>query len=334
MKLQVPFIQLPVHFDAGVLAAEIAALGEGAWRPHPQGYAGNSALTLITTGGDPESDAVGGRMQPTPWLRRCPYLMQVMASLGAVWGRSRLMRLSGHAEVTPHADINYYWRERMRVHVPIVTQPTVRFACGDAEINMAAGECWIFDTWRMHHVVNDAEQARIHLVADTVGGDGFWDLVGRGRAPGMPARPGWRAEPVPPRADWHGEPACETVNVPVVMTPWELREHLAFLLGEAEPGPALAPLQQVIGRFSRSWHALWARYGEDPAGWPDYRRVLDAFAREAGPLAGSVRLRNSNTLLKVLNAVVIRTALAGPTIASESEIREPGGARPQAGTAS
>ena len=63
------------------------------------------------------------------------------------------MRLSGHAEVTPHADIDYYLREHVRVHVPIVTQPTVRFACGDAEVNMAAGECWIFDTWRMHHVV-------------------------------------------------------------------------------------------------------------------------------------------------------------------------------------
>ena len=53
--------------------------------------------------------------------------MQVMASIGAVWGRTRLMRLSGHAEVTPHVDINYYWRERVRVHVPIVTQPTRAF---------------------------------------------------------------------------------------------------------------------------------------------------------------------------------------------------------------
>lgn len=48
MKLQVPFIHLPVRFDAETLAAEVAALGEEAWRPHPQGYPGNSALTLIT----------------------------------------------------------------------------------------------------------------------------------------------------------------------------------------------------------------------------------------------------------------------------------------------
>ena len=106
-----------------------------------------------------------------------------------VAGRSRLMRLSGHAEVTRHVDQGYYWAERVRVHVPIVTQPTVRFECGDAAINMAAGECWIFDTWRSHRVLNDAVESRIHLVVDTVGGDAFWDMVAQGR---MHAGPGPR----------------------------------------------------------------------------------------------------------------------------------------------
>ncbi len=320
MKLQVPFIQLPLRFDAAVLEAEIAALGEDAWRPHPQGYPGNSALTLVTTGGDADNDDVAGPMLPTSYLLRCPYLMQVMASIGAVWGRSRLMRLSGHAEVTPHVDINYYWRERVRVHVPIVTQPTVRFRCGDADIHMAAGECWIFDTWRLHHVINDAERARIHLVADTVGGDGFWQLVGLGQAPQMP-RPGWQAQVVSPQAT-HPELAFEAVNVPVVMSPWELREHLGFLVDESQPGPALAPIQQIAGRFTRSWQALWARYGEDRSGWPEYRRLLDAFVDEVSPHAGMVTLRNGNPLLPALNGIVTRTALADRRTTADAETRD------------
>ena len=320
MKLQVPFIQLPLQFDAAALAAEIAALGEDAWRPHPQGYPGNSALTLVTTGGDVDNDDVAGPMLPTPYLLRCPYLMQVMASIGAVWGRSRLMRLSGHAEVTPHVDINYYWRERVRVHVPIVTQPTVRFRCGDADIHMAAGECWIFDTWRLHHVINDAERARIHLVADTVGGDGFWQLVGFGQAPQMP-RPGWQAQAVAPQAT-HPELAFEAVNVPVVMSPWELREHLGFLVDESQPGPALAPIQQIAGRFTRSWQALWARYGEDRSGWPEYRRLLDAFVDEVSPHAEVVTLRNGNPLLPALNGIVTRTALADRRTTADAETRD------------
>ena len=65
MKLQYPFMQLPVSFDAAALAAEVGAIEESAWRPHPQGYPGNDALTLVTTGGDPDSDAVGGQMRAT-----------------------------------------------------------------------------------------------------------------------------------------------------------------------------------------------------------------------------------------------------------------------------
>ena len=38
MKMQVPFMQLPLAFDAAALRAEIGAIGESAWRPHPQGY--------------------------------------------------------------------------------------------------------------------------------------------------------------------------------------------------------------------------------------------------------------------------------------------------------
>ena len=187
MKLQVPFIQLPLAFDAGVLAAEIAALGEGAVAAAPAGLP--RQLDAAAGGGrrrPGQRSLRRRRCGPRPHLQRCPYLSQVFASLGATAGRSRLMRLSGHAEVTRHADQGYYWTERVRVHVPIVTQPTVRFECGDAAINMAAGECWIFDTWRQHRVINDAVESRIHLVVDTVGGGG---VLG----PGRPRPPAQRA---------------------------------------------------------------------------------------------------------------------------------------------
>ena len=69
MKMQVPFMQLPLAFDAAALRAEVDAIAPSAWRPHPQGYAGNDALTLITTDGDPASDAAYGAMRPTEHLR-------------------------------------------------------------------------------------------------------------------------------------------------------------------------------------------------------------------------------------------------------------------------
>lgn len=310
MKLQVPFIQLPLAFDAARLAAEIAALGEGPWRPHPQGFAGNSMLPLVAVDGDPANEAFSGRMQPTPELLRCPYLSQVFASLGATVGRSRLMRLSGHAEVTRHADQGYYWAERVRVHVPIVTQPTVRFECGDAAINMAAGECWIFDTWRQHRVINDAVESRIHLVVDTVGGGEFWELVGRGRPHNVPPA-GWPQQNVVPQADVVARFPCETVNVPAVMNPWELNAHFGLLFADAEPHPQLQQVRQAAMRFARTWQGLWFEYGERAEGRARYRDALQRFIDEVKGPSQTIRLRNELRWFNAMMTIVAKFAVAG-----------------------
>lgn len=324
MKLQVPFVQLPLQFDSGVLAREVAALGLAPWREHPQKLPGNFALPLIAVDGDPASDAVDGVMRPTPHLAQCPYLQQVLARIGAVWGRTRLMKLVAHAEVAAHVDINYYWRERMRVHVPIVTQPTVRFACGDAEVNMAAGECWIFDTWRMHQVTNAADGERIHLVADTVGSDTLAQLVRSGRAPGYGAPAGWHAEPVKVSDAPPSTLRFEAVNVPQVMTPWELREHLFFLLSETHPHGQLAVGKQIAAQFLVVWQALWAEYGTSRAGWSAYRAALDDFERSMERSAVSLQLVNGALFMNVLRGMILRVALADrPDIASVGSPQSP-----------
>ena len=124
-----------------------------------KGIPENSALPFIARRhGNPLLGLVGP-MRPTPHLARCAYLMQVMAALDVPLGRSRLMRLDARAEATPHVDLGYYWQNRVRVHVPIVTFPDVQFLCGDASTHMAAGECWIFDTWRVHNVLNPGFEA-------------------------------------------------------------------------------------------------------------------------------------------------------------------------------
>lgn len=322
MKLTVPFLQLPLRFDAEALAAEVLALGEAPWRPHPQGYAGNTALTLITTHGDPASDALGGAMRATPYLEHCPYLKQVLASLGATLGRTRLMRLSGQAEVSQHVDIAYYWREHVRVHVPILTQPTVRFYCGDEDIHMAPGECWIFDTWRMHRVVNDHELARIHLVVDTVGGDRFLQLLSAARAAGDDI-PGWEPRLVPPQPA-ASAPALdfEGVNIPVVMTPWELREHLFFLLGEAKPDPLLDGVRRAFEAFVHKWHALWSCHGDAREGWPRYRALLNEFGTYVDQLP-RLRLENGVVLGIAVRAIALKNALADGKAPAGMAMRNP-----------
>ena len=328
MKLPAPFIQLPVAFDAEALAREVLTIDEACWRSHPGGIPGNSALALITTEGDPDSDQVTGRMRPTPSLARLPYLMQVLESLGATWGRSRLMRLSGQSEVTGHVDINYYWREHMRVHVPIITTPSVRFQCGDSEVNMAAGECWIFDTWRHHRVLNESSETRIHLVADTVGGVAFWDLLEQGRTPER-REPGWAPRGIAPMQGHRATLDYESFNASDVMTPWELRECIGFLINDAERTPQLPAVHALLMRFARHWHGVWACHGNQASGLPHFRALLkDIQEKLVQSGVAQVRLQNGLGLLAALKAHIFSMALAADV--DESARRDPHGARPAA----
>jgi uncharacterized protein (TIGR03032 family) len=322
MRLETELVKLPLRVDAGRLASEIAQVAEAAWRPHPQGHPGNSALPLIAAAGDPRNDDTKGRMLPTPHLALLPYLRQVLAALRAPIGRTRLMRLEGHAEATAHADINYYWMERLRVHVPVVTTPAVEFLCGGRSVHMAAGEAWVFDTWRVHNVRNPEPTRRIHLVADTVGSPELWDLVEGGEWPfAAPPRPGGPARFVPWRPGWEAELAIESTNQPVVMSPWEQERLLAPLFDDLAaagggPGERREELRGLMRSFLRRWRALWAVHGDWDSGWEAYRGELETLRRRLASLGG-LRLANGLDAAEIVVHLIVWPGLnpdlaAGP----------------------
>ena len=300
MRLPRPFIRLPLAFDAARLAAEVAQFERSDWRPHPQGHPGNWSLPLIALDGDPAREGVAGPMRPTPQLARCPYIRQVMAELRAPLGRSRLMKLDARAEATAHVDINHYWMQRVRVHVPVVTFPEVRFLCGDAVTRMAAGECWIFDTWRRHNVLNPTSHERIHLVIDTVGSDAFWELVENSVE---------TPRPVAFTSDIEHRPACEVVNLPAVMSPWEFelswRDLLSDARSAAPDAAAIEALGAAVQPVLQQWRALWARYGDGVAGWPAFADLAAAFGQRAHPLAASIVLPNGVDLAGVIEGSLV-----------------------------
>jgi len=208
LRLQHPFYRLPLVFDAARLGAEVAAVGGDAWMPHPTHFRGNSAAILISVDGEPNDDfAIAGPMRPTPLLADCPYVRQVLASFRAPISRTRLMRVAGREQVPKHRDNNYHWHRRVRIHIPIATQPAVRFECGSATRHMAAGEAWIFDTTRPHSVRNPTPEPRVHLVADSKGSPAFWRLVEAAQRGGNPM-PG-SADLVDYRPELDGMPEIE-----------------------------------------------------------------------------------------------------------------------------
>lgn len=326
VKLSSAFVRLPLRFDADLLAQEVAPFTEQEWRPHPQGFPGNSALPLVAVGGDPLDDATKGVMRPTPYLERMPYLRQVLAALGAPLGRSRLMRLEGDTEATAHVDVNYYWLNHTRVHVPIVTRPGVRFLCGPAEVFMTAGETWVFDTWRPHNVLNPGLLSRIHLVVDTVGSAPFWELVDSGEhTSGTDGLPPSGADVTAFHPGASPDLTFESVNYPAAMSPWELRHLVDLLLSEAvDPEAAdTVRLTRLLEQTCRDWTAAWAVHGDAPEGLPALRELARRGLQRCAPLAGRVALRNGQDPVQILRNSVLGIAVnpelarpAQPTAAS------------------
>ena len=306
MQLKQPFLRLPIQFDAEALAGEVRALPPSAWTPHPTGFAGNEAVRLVTPGGQP-TDQLEGPMGPTPELQQCQYLREIMAELGAVWGRSRLMGLAAGGEVPAHVDTHYYWRTHLRIHIPVITNPGVLFTCGDETVHMEPGECWLFDSFRWHNVQNKGSEQRIHLVLDTVGGGILPELMAAAEE-GSPdtrfLRPGECS-----KQELH----FERLNSPEVMSPWEMRCHVAFLAEQVNPDPRLASVLQRVDHFVDGWAAAWVEYGAD-RGQPSYARLLHDVRRDLAKLGGEgLTLRNRWPLYHMLDQLIFLMALPRPS---------------------
>lgn len=302
MKLPSPFIRLPLRFDVARLREEVAALPDSAWTRHPTGYAGNSAVRLISVKGEENDDMTGGPMQATAHLEASPYIQQVLAMFNTVWSRSRLMKLAPGARVPEHADINYHWVHRVRVHIPVFTNPGVSFHCDDQQVHMQAGEAWIFDNWRRHRVENPSTFERVHLVADTTGSASFWDIVGaagRQADRGLPYQPGKTVRLY-----------TEQHNLARVLPPAEVEQLLLDLLPELELDAdgegsieSLAAFTQLLQAFCRDWRQLWSVYGDSAEGESQYRHMLDVLREEGARLGQGLGVRSNGTpIMRVVNA--------------------------------
>ncbi len=308
MKLDTTFYRLPMRFDAQRLAQELEQFGEPDWRPHPQGFVGNSALILVATDGDVNDDLTGS-MQPTQALGKCPYMQQVMASFRSVIGRSRIMRLASGENVSEHTDIHHYWHHHIRIHVPIVTDPSIEFWCGGDQVHMAPGEAWVFDNWRMHKVLNPSGVTRTHLVIDTTASAWLWNLVRRSEQPFAPSGPQPQRELMVSVAyDPQARPDLRTERFAEasVMAPGEmdvlLQELVDDIQGEAAPDETAA-FKRLLADLRADWRNLWGYYGDQTEGHGEFSRLLDDCLVRAGVAGDGLKLRsNGHGAMEVLRS--------------------------------
>ena len=315
MRLTRPFIRLPFRFDAQRLEEELHNLGDGRWRRHPSRMQGNSAIPLISSGGG-DNDSFEGEKQATPHLERCEYMRQIMAGFGEVLSRSRLMKLDAGAEVSLHVDFNYHWFSRVRIHIPIVTSPEVIFHCGREKLHMAAGDCWIFDSWRRHRVINGSSRDRVHLVIDLCGSSRFWRMV-REAESSDPAGVTAAARSI---AFEPGKPLdlrLERFTSLPVMAPGECTALVEDLIADFSKNPAndkslVRTYCALLRDFTHDWRELWVLYRHRPEGIERYRELIEATRRRLHPDRRALTTASNDIGVNAVFSQRVLNAALGP----------------------
>ena len=315
MRLSKPFIRLPFRFDADRLAEEVRQFSADRWMAHPSGLPGNSAIALISSGGG-DNDSFEGEKKPTPHLGECEYVRQVMARFGQVLSRSRLMKLDARSELNLHVDFNYHWFSRVRIHIPIITHPSVIFHCGPERLNMRPGECWIFDSWRRHRVVNASAEDRVHLVIDTCGSSRFWNMV-QTVEHSDPSETAANAEFI---AFEPGKPVAlrteRFASLPV-MAPGEctalIEDLIADFAGNPDNDPGLVETYADLMRgFASDWRELWLLHGHRPEGLGHYRALIENTRRRLHPNMRALTVRSNRIGVNAIFAQRVLNAALAP----------------------
>jgi len=303
MRIGRPLLKLPIRFDGEALAREVLALPQAAWLQHPEKFDGNTAVPLVSPRGAVTNE-VAGPMGPTQWLSHCPYIVEIMRTLDSTWGRSRLMGLAPGAQVQQHVDVNYYWRTHLRVHIPVVTNPGVAFTCDGETVHLAAGECWLLDSFYQHSVENRGSALRIHLVLDTVGSGPLWDLLAA-------AQRGGEERFVAPGSGDRKRIVFEQINWPLIMSPWEIKAHIAYMAEWTAEQPGRDELFRALDRFVMAWEGTWACHGVSEDAVPVYiRHLQDVQHRLAEAWEQPIRMRNGLRLREAVMAFILGNAIA------------------------
>ena len=85
---------------------------------------------------------------------------------GGVVLRAMVVRLPVRARIAPHRDKHDSFRQSHRIHVPLTTNPRVRFHVHGVPHRLAAGRAYEINNQEPHSVMNNGATARIHFIFD------------------------------------------------------------------------------------------------------------------------------------------------------------------------
>jgi len=81
-------------------------------------------------------------------------------------GRVMIVNLKPGGVITSHIDEGLYAASYRRFHLPLVTNPNVRFTVGNVTRHLKEGLLYEILNKQLHSVINDSDEDRLHLIMD------------------------------------------------------------------------------------------------------------------------------------------------------------------------
>jgi len=315
MKLDSPFIRLPYRFDPDAVMAEVSALPESLWQPHPRSWEGHDVIALISADGADDLTRFEGEMRATENLDHLPTIQHLLAALDTVLGRAMLVRAAPGKDAPRLVDAGSYWHRRVRVVLPIQSEANVAWAVGqELPQCIPPGQSWVIDGWQGYQHKNPSDQALIYLIVDTVGSAAFWSTVNSADRPLDHERESLMSPRQVRLGDQPKSLEAETIRSPRVMSPWEMESLVNSVMQDLRSvlpadAPHLPKLESALSQFMRQWQGVHARHGEDEAGDAAYQQALDQLVAQAAMFAGVWKLPNGLDAAEMLYQTVVLGAL-------------------------
>jgi hypothetical protein len=113
-------------------------------------------------------------------LQHLPYVSELLQSIPAPPMRCLLAKLMPASVIRMHVDNGDYFLHTLRIHIPIVSDPSVAMVSNDSVYTMQPGEVWALNNSTYHGVLSDWTQPRIHLICDFQPSDALCALIHQG----------------------------------------------------------------------------------------------------------------------------------------------------------
>lgn len=168
------YIKFAASYDAAQLNAELQEVLNEEWPPHfnTKDFNGDWRSISLRSASGSSNDIYAlpsQTFQNTPVLDKVPYIKQIIDSWHCELEAVRLLALAPGSFIKPHQDPGCGYHDGFfRIHIPIVTNPGVRFTIDGDELHLKAGECWYMDFSRTHSIINEGATTRVHIIIDGI----------------------------------------------------------------------------------------------------------------------------------------------------------------------